>query len=317
MTGNSRFVSRLVGCVTVIMGLACGMTEVRAKPPSFSHVYVFGDSYSDNGAALMVSEEAVKVKIPDAIVLPAAPESGLYWQGRWSNGPTAVELLAKKIGGGLSDYAVGGARCGSGNYYSWLDSWRDTGLRGQVLSFLSQLQTLDPKALYVVGASANDLFQKIDFAKPVSIPDAASQCATDVRDVIALLQSSGARHFLVFGVYALDRVPAVANMPAAVSQAREFEDAFDSKMQVMLSGMNKMPDTTLNWFSWRKATEGLVRSSKDSGLANVETPCQITLPKPQKACAKPDAYLWWDEYHPTRHAHALIATRMVEALQHP
>lgn len=317
MTDNSRFVRRLVGCITVIMSLACGMTEVRAKPLSFSHVYVFGDSYSDNGAALAFSEEAVKAKIPDAMVLPAAPETGLYWRGRWSNGPTAVELLAKKTGAKLSDYAVGGARCGSGNYYSWLDSWRDTGLRGQVLSFLSQRQILDPKALYVVGASANDLFQKIDFAKPASIPDAASQCATDVRDVIALLQSRGARHFLVFGVYALDRVPAVTSTPAAVSQAREFEDAFDSKMQGMLSGLNRMQDTTLKWFSWRKATEELVRSSKDSGLVNVESPCQITLPKPRKACAKPDAYLWWDEYHPTRHAHALIATRMVEALQLP
>ncbi|MCE0742377.1 hypothetical protein LWC05_00485 [Acetobacter sicerae] len=54
-----------------------------------------------------------------------------------------------------------------------------------------------------------------------------------------------------------------------------------------------------------------------SGLADVGVPCQITLPKPRKACAKPDAYLWWNEYHPTRHAHALIATRMVEALQQP
>ncbi|MCH4090496.1 SGNH/GDSL hydrolase family protein [Acetobacter sp.] len=317
MTGNSRFVRRLAGCVPVLISLVCGTTDLRAKPASFSHVYVFGDSYSDNGSALTVSEEAVKAKIPDAIMLPSAPESGLYWQGRWSNGPTAVELLARKIGAGLSDYAVGGARCGSGNYYSWLDGWRDTGLRGQVLGFLSRHEVLDPKALYVVGASANDLFQKIDFAKPVSIPDAASQCAADVRDTIALLQTSGARHFLVFGVYALDLVPAVAGTPAAVSQAREFEDSFDSKIQEMLSTMTKTSETTLAWFSWRRTTEELIQSGKASGLTNVEAPCQVTQPKPRKACNDPDAHLWWDEYHPTRHAHALIAARMADVLQHP
>lgn len=68
------------------------MTEVRAKPPSFSHVYVFGDRYSDNGAALAFLEETVKAKISDAIELPAAPESSLYW--RRKNWPTPARIQA-------------------------------------------------------------------------------------------------------------------------------------------------------------------------------------------------------------------------------
>lgn len=317
MFRNTPFIRRLVCLAVAAMCSGCGTSSLRAASPSFSHVYVFGDSYSDNGAALTISEEAVKAKIPDAAVLPAPTESGLYWQGRWSNGPTAVELLARKIGAGLSDYAVGGARCGSGNYYSWLDGWRDTGLRGQVLGFLSGRPSVDPRALYIVGASANDFFQKVDFAKPVSIPDAASQCATDVMDAITLLKERGARHFLVFGAYALDRVPAVTANHETVMQAREFEDVFDRTMQAELTGTFKETGVTTAWFSWRQVTEELVHSGPSLKLVDVETPCQSTVPKPRKACADPDAHLWWDEYHPTRHAHALIATRMVEALEHP
>lgn len=41
---------------------------------------------------------------------PQAP----YYNGRWSNGPTWIEVAAMELGVNLNDYAVGGATSGSG-----------------------------------------------------------------------------------------------------------------------------------------------------------------------------------------------------------
>lgn len=290
-------------------------TPGQAQQTRFSHVYAFGDSYLDNGALRAVSEEAVRAKVPGAMILPRESPAGVYWQGRWSNGPTSVEVLAKRLNVGLSDYAVGGARCGSGNYDTWLDGWRDTGLRGQILAFLSGGQALDRDALYVMGASANDFFQKIDFSKPISLPEMAWQCATEMQDAVNLLARHGARHFLVLSAYGLDRVPAVASNVKTVALAQEFQVLFDRDVHEALDAPHSSYGITLRWFSVAMATENLIRDREKYHITDTVNPCQVTFPQPQKACADPDQHLWWDEYHPTRRAHAIVADKILEGLE--
>ena len=74
-----------------------------AAAAPYSAMYVFGDSLSDNG------------NIPAASgYRPSAP----YYDGRFSNGPVAVEYLANNLGIGAADfhdYAVGGATTGLDN----------------------------------------------------------------------------------------------------------------------------------------------------------------------------------------------------------
>ncbi len=36
-----------------------------------------------------------------------------YYQGRWSNGPTWIEIVASSLGVSLTDYGAGGATTGS------------------------------------------------------------------------------------------------------------------------------------------------------------------------------------------------------------
>ncbi|MBN0084957.1 cholinesterase ChoE, partial [Pseudomonas aeruginosa] len=85
----------------------------------------------------------------------------VYWQGRWSNGPTAVEVLARQLGAQLADHAVGGAKSGADNYYGWMSAYRHTGLAGQVDAYLATLdgKPADGQALHFIFVSANDFFE--------------------------------------------------------------------------------------------------------------------------------------------------------------
>lgn len=122
--------------------------------PRYDHLYAFGDSYSDNGAGERFTKTLATQKVKDAQELPGS----LYWKGRWSNGPTAVENLAHALKTPLTDYAVGGAKSGNGNYYAWMQPARDTGVSGQIADYLKSVKAhkADPNALYFIFISAND-----------------------------------------------------------------------------------------------------------------------------------------------------------------
>ena len=60
--------------------LLLAATSAMAAAPSFTGMYVFGDSLSDNGNVLALTGG----------LYPPAP----YFQGQFSNGPVAVEWLA-------------------------------------------------------------------------------------------------------------------------------------------------------------------------------------------------------------------------------
>ena len=80
----------------VFMLLAFTLT---ANADSFSAVFVYGDSLSDNGNLFA------------ATGFPPAP----YFDGRFSNGPVAAEQLAALLGVSTVDFAWGGATTGLGN----------------------------------------------------------------------------------------------------------------------------------------------------------------------------------------------------------
>ncbi|MGB3654211.1 MAG: hypothetical protein WBA41_23795, partial [Rivularia sp. (in: cyanobacteria)] len=126
---TSTVTGTLATIVLSISGIAIQSNQAHAASfGSISQIYAYGDSYSDNGASFEISTQAVNAGVPDSFILPAEPALELYdSEGRWTNGSTAVEVLSDQLGVGLTDYAVGGAKSGDGNYYSWLDSFQNTG----------------------------------------------------------------------------------------------------------------------------------------------------------------------------------------------
>ena len=147
VTGLSEPIVRL-GIILYLFSTCCIAVEGSTKPS----IVLFGDSLSDNGngyAAFVkfilstnqanfryalqcaqhtvctITSKSFRSIVPIAAfpIVPQQPDVFLmclqtypeepYYMGRWSNGPTWIEVAASQLGADLTDYGAGGATSGS------------------------------------------------------------------------------------------------------------------------------------------------------------------------------------------------------------
>ncbi|AJO77070.1 SGNH/GDSL hydrolase family protein [Pseudomonas sp. MRSN 12121] len=278
--------------------------------PAFDHLYAFGDSYSDNGASDRLTRDMLSRQFKDAQPLPGE----LYWQGRWSNGPTAVEVLAQNLRLPLTDHAVGGAKSGRNNYYAWMTAYRDTGVSGQIDDYLANAKgRADPRALYFIFISANDFFEHADFGHQEPIDDLAASSIEHIQDAVSRLAGAGARHFLVVGSTDLSHAPAVV-AGGQREQALRYQQRLQRQLPTLLAPLSQQLAVRLTYFDHIAFSDRLRGQAAEHGLTQLDQPCQPTYPEVKPACAQPDGYFYWDEWHPTRKVHALAGAAMAKAL---
>lgn len=292
-------------CLAALLTLSVS-TAFGATP--YDHLYAFGDSYSDNGAGDMLTARLVAQQVKDAQVLPGP----LYWKGRWSNGQTAVEGLAKALKVPLTDYAVGGAKSGHGNYYAWMMPSRDTGVLGQIAEYLQTAVShrADPKALYFIFISANDFFEWADFSHPESIEALSTSSLANIRNAVEQLAAAGARQVMVVGTTDLSHVPAVVQ-GHQVANANQYQQLLAQNLPVVLA---QLQGVNVRYFDHLAFSDALRADPAAHGFKDLDTPCQATYPDVKPVCTDPDAHYYWDEWHPTRKVHALAARAMLETL---
>lgn len=154
----------------------------KARISSLSNLFSFGDSLSDSGNSKSVSQSAI------GFTFPPAP----YYDGRFSNGPVAVEYLWQKFNPGSTafknslspdnqgtNYAIGGSSSGLQNYLELNPSVVSAGLstayskKGnawQLKGFGDQNNTFDPEtSLFSVWYFPNDVFWSNN-SSPNSLP---------------------------------------------------------------------------------------------------------------------------------------------------
>ncbi|NVZ22739.1 SGNH/GDSL hydrolase family protein [Pseudomonas costantinii] len=277
----------------------------------YDHLYAFGDSYSDNGAGEAFTSKLVVQQVKDAQELPGA----LYWKGRWSNGPTAVEGLAQALKTPLTDYAVGGAKSGHGNYYAWMMPSRDTGVLGQIADHLQAAKShkADPKALYFIFISANDFFEWADFTRPETIEALSESSLANIRSATEQLIAAGAKRVMVVGTTDLSHVPAVVQ-GNQVDNAKNYQQLLEQKLPAALASLALSGSAKVTYFDHLAFSDKLRAEPAANGFKDLNTPCQATYPEVKPVCADPDAHYYWDEWHPTRKVHALVAKAMLQTL---
>jgi phospholipase/lecithinase/hemolysin len=148
-----------------------GTMPAKSRISSLSNLFSFGDSLSDSGNSKSVSQSA------KGFTFPLPP----YDDGRFSNGPVAVEYLWQIFNPGSTafkyslsagnlgtNYAIGGSSSGLQNYLelhppvislSLSNAYSQKGNAWQLDSFASQNQTFDPDtSLFSVWYFPNDVF---------------------------------------------------------------------------------------------------------------------------------------------------------------
>jgi phospholipase/lecithinase/hemolysin len=281
---------------------------------SYTSLTVFGDSLSDGGNDALYTGGN----------FPPLP----YAQ-RFSNGPTAVEVLAGQWGfslapslAGGSNYAYGGAETGIGNYlavrpglppiindlFSGVAPYPATGTLAQVQSFSG---TFGPKSLAVLWAGPNDLFTALTLGQdPASI---ILPAMGNLAQSVVALYGYGARSILMPNMPDIGATPfglASGNSAGLTAFSRAFDFYLNKTIDdliLQLSGLGIIKFDTFALLGRVEADPGAF------GLTDVTDPCfdGITV------CANPDQYLFWDDVHPTARGHQILGAGFYTAVPEP
>jgi phospholipase/lecithinase/hemolysin len=290
---NDRKQLQQVFALALVMVLLAGCggapAEPIATPIPISHVYAFGDSFSDNGNLKQLA--------------PSDPWWDTHWEGRTSNGLVAVEVLADRLSVELTDYAVTGAKSDTSNVNPRFPS---TGALGQLEKFKTELDghSADPNALYFVMIGVNDFFEVLtDF--PIDNPTLTDQTVDNIATLITQLAQLGAKRFLV--INSAD----TAVMPYVIANGRsddaaEFQTLINSKLSSRLDELKSQLEIEITSFDYVTLSTRIRENPSDYGLSNLTDACQPVFLGVKPACASPDQYYFWDEVHPTRRVHQIF-----------
>ncbi|MCC5653852.1 SGNH/GDSL hydrolase family protein [Nostoc sp. XA013] len=282
---------------------------------SISHIYAFGDSYSDNGAALQITTAAVKAEVPGAFIFPRLDVYDS--DGRWTNNPglTSVEVLAKQENLQLTNYALGGAKSGNGNLSSWLDQYQDTGLFGQIEQYKTEVNRVaDSKGLYFIFISTNDLLERFFNNQTGSVDTLADAAVNNIASGISQLATLGAKQFFVVNSTDLAALPLFENYS---QQATKFRDVINESLPGQLDTLNEQLGVEVALYD-HVAISNKIRSMPGAyGFTNISDACKLlyTTAGLEPGCSTPDNYYYYDEIHPTRRVYQIIGEDMTNFLE--
>jgi len=319
---------------------------------SFSNLYVFGDSLSDNGNLYHWSGNPNPVT--GGTPIPIAPP---YSPGRFQDGASYSEVLwdqlrqtghlaqtgsltPSMIGG--TNYAVGGARSRYHNFdlqpgglppTADPSTFRSFSLIGQVEQYQANLtgSVADAKALYVVWGGANDIQDVLTVAStpgygPGPAQDRLTQAVGDVAQAIASLVGLGAREVLVPLVPDLGVVPAVGGRGAAAAAAGTYySDQFNSALDAALASLGAVPGLHLIRYDAFSASQEIASNPGAFGLTDVRNPClknfyvgsKLDPNQPVTVCQNASEHMFWDIVHPSQRTHEILAQGMLSAVPEP
>lgn len=285
--------------------------QTAAANDKFSNLFVFGDSLSDPGNALVLSGGMTSSTPFEPI--PVQP----YSSGRYSNSRVWIERLARKFHlrkggkaalrkpGKFTNYAVGDALAGGTRAFD---------LPGQVSLFQSDFGYAPSDGLYVLWLGANDILAAL--IDPSNADEIITTGVLAEADSIASLYSTGARNFLILNSFNLGVSPAVTNQgPDAIAGATFTSEAYNVGLSDALDGIERMlPDINIMRFDAFGLLADVVSDPHAFGLTNVQTPCLTFFVEEDAVCEKPGKHLFWDAVHPTKKAHKILAKAVKEFL---
>ena len=278
-----------------------------ATAAGFSQIYAFGDSLTDTGNVFTAT----------GMTFPPSP----YFEGRFSNGPVWVEVLAENLGVEVESSAFGGATTGDRNTFDVLLPGLP-GLEQQIDNFVAATNSMaEPNALYTIWAGANDYLPTDNPTfMPFDTPDVTlSNIQTAVDDLVGI----GARKFLVLNLPNLGELPRTSGSLDGICP---LDEQFDSDCLNDLTtahndGLSSLftslsPGGEITLIDVNSLFDNAIANPEQFGFTNVTEACFI-ITVPTSLCSNPDEYLFWDNQHPSKKGHRLVGELAFRALTVP
>jgi len=256
-------------------------------------VIAYGDSLSDNG------------NIYKILGFPGPP----YWEGRFSNGPVAVENMAAILGMPLVDNAYAAATAGVGNVFDGgtPDQLGSLGLPGITTAYNNTINSMSRETIrnslfFVSGGSPNFLEEGLTTA-------VADQAVANLIYVVTDLQRRGARWILVPEMLDWGMAPAFTSQgPETAALATSISKYFNQRL------LARLPKGVL-YFDTFSLYQAMRNHPGAFGLKDVVDSCLD--PNTGEPCPNPNEYLFWDGLHPTEHVQIILGIGFALAAQSP
>jgi phospholipase/lecithinase/hemolysin len=264
-----------------------------AETPTYSNLYVFGDSYCDVGNLFLATGGAE----------PAAP----YYNGRFSNGPLWVDHVAGFLNLPMKPSIAGGTN------YAFAGAWVTApvsipggtipSVTQQVEQYLSQHGgKADPHALYIIEGGGNDILDTTSGSPEVL----GYEIAKGIAKSELMLRQAGARHFVIPNLFNVALLPAAAGNTEFAAKASTATNSYLAEMLAIEQFLEGVTILRMDTFSLIAAV------GKDPfhfGFVDITDPCLTTT-----VCADPDHTFFWDTHHPTVFGHAFFAVTLENVL---
>ena len=282
-----------------------------------SHLIVFGDSLSDTGNDL-IATSGFGLEIPPL---------GMYFQGRFTNGPVAFEHLWALLRDGAPAYmppslalpaipadgAVSFAFGGTGSGVQTLTpgNFLAPGLKGQVAMFAAMLnnQPAPPNALYAIWTGPNDYPAEPfrEFLDPQVV-------VSNIADAVRTLHALGARKILMVNLPERSAPPDILLLHnKLLRKATELLDAQLDGLEIIQADVSGLLSTLIPEFE------------ASVPLVDVLLPPAPGQPFPNSFClfidpttcpqvptfAADQKFLFWDAGHPTTAVHERVAEHLI------
>lgn len=296
---------RLVSIALAFAGLCCQ----HAYSQEFSAIVAFGDSLSDLGNTA--------AQLPDEVT---GYNSYYYDQGRWSNGPVWVENLARRLGLSAlqrnygtnlygTDFAWGGSTSGTGYTSEFLANLDEQvqlyiALRTTQYAQMPDIST----TCFTIWSGGNDVIYYVEDDTPVT----PQQICDHIAKAITALYHEGGRYFVVPNLPPLGDKPNYLKVQAYHDKANDFVNEYNPLLQTRLELLKQqLSGVTIVPFDVYSVFLDVIMHPGTYHLTYVKEPAFTPNDDPFEdygsVVSDPDEYLFWDNTHPTRVGHAIIA----------
>lgn len=257
-----------------------------------AEIFVFGDSLSDTGNSFNFTGGRI----------PPAP---FYFDGRFSNGKVAVEILASQLSPTftlepINNFAFGGATTGRENSNEDDLGVDLPGLRDQIDAFAVGVSPggSDKNGLYIVWAGANNFLDTLGGTTVADPARLIKQGALDLAYAATTLASLGAENIVLPNMVNLGLLPVSQKFQV---EATAITKAFNAAVALELGNLNNITEVDL--FA---TGEAVATNPASFGFSNVTDPL-LPLQFSSTPPPNPQEFFFWDQFHPTTQGHAVLA----------
>lgn len=279
--------------ITTLVALTASTTLASAV----DRVILYADSLSDNGNVYKHS---------------GFPPSPPYWQGRFSNGPTWAEHVAKTISIPFSNYGYAGAPTNNDDVYSMYNGYVVPGFKQQVETIKTKATS---KSLFIIEFGYNDLNAILypGFYNVINTNYTKKVIAQNVVDgVNAIIKKYKARKFLFMSVPPIEKWPYVPEAEKAKVDrlVRDYNALVKSELK------KKVRHADLKFFDLHAWISDQLAHPEKLGLSTTNGPCDWGLGNTTDICDDPENHFFFDSFHPEAKVHKALGGASVAKLKH-